>query len=1481
MGGSRRLAVLTIVTSAALLSAGASAQAAASSAASSISQAAVTAGHPDPAVAPPPGTGAQAAAVAAASKRAEASGKAVPITSMTTATSQTSADPHGGFTVTEYTYPVRVRRGGSWVPVNTMLAHGGDGSLSATAVPDDTVTFSGGGPGRLATISAAGTSLSLSWPGTLPAPVVSGASATYPNMLRGVDLVLTATSAQSGGFSEVLVVHSAAAAANPALARLRLGVAGHGVRLASYGGELVASGQGVPGYYAAAAPVEWDSSSFASGVSLPGRSAMASMKSAARSAGATLTQPGTGPATSSAAGPASGARVAPVKASVVGGTSLSLVPDRVLLTSPTTKFPVFIDPSFTWHPADSKNPHRDEVQSACPTASHFDAPDGASDTYNSLGVGFDDWPPGDCNGNAGTAYAYYQLNVPSSIYGGHLFTATVNAQVAYTASCASTDAQVTLSETYAMNSGTDWNNKPGVIASLATVGVGPNPNSCNNTFDTDPTSWTAAGFNVLSALQKIASTDGKTFTFRLWQQGSPSDTVWRRFGPAPYLQIQYNQTPDAPKALAISSGTTTNADCLTSPYPWVGQLATSGTGTVMSANVKDKDGDQLAAKFKYWVNGSSTTTTVDSTSSSIRSGTNATADIPPSFTNGLQDGTEVDWQAYAYDGAPAAQSPTGGWSPECHFFVFPTAAAAPAVTGGPAIGSVPGTQATFTVAAASVAGLTPKSVVWGLDKQPSLSSPPAAQTVSLPSGATTANVTVTIPSGGPHAFYSYVAYTSGPPSALATDTFSTSNDPNVSCASFADALNNSCTGPSAPNTMISNGSGNTAGTANGDGARTALSEADLTAAGWGPGTSVTVDGATFTLPDFGTSASGADNVLSANQTIGLPADSQGSSLVFLALATNADAAAPDAADLPASQPASSNLAEMTTPAVTAGTGIAGQNCTLFQDSQQDASGNPVCVSTPAGAINYASGSGASPEAYYLTVPDWSDTTAQRMDAVTLPHVAGSTGLSSRTVGIYAFSVPLNPGAAVTSVTLPDLGAATAAAPGVPWPALHIFGIAVANTTSATPGSTAAQAAGPWTGAWSAPIESSFAPHAGTSYGNQTIRITTQASAGGSALRLRLSDSLAAPGTAALSVGAVTVAAQSSGAAVSGAPVAVTFGGAGSVTIPAGSDVYSDPVGFAVAPGEYLTISIYLTGTASYPSLPGQNWCDACTEYVSASGSGNQSGNTDGTPFSGSGTATGDFSTVLTGVDVIDGGLPTVVVLGDQVTDGGSTGTPVHGAPRLSDDLASALQLQPGGPAFGVVNAGINSNQILADADTGTGASGGPSAVSRLARDVLAEPGVGTVVVAEGTKDLLHGATEQALNGPDGIGGLVSQLQAWGITVIVGTVPACYGYTPSADPCTTTVDSTRTALNTDLLGAYSSPTAGCSINTIPPVIPPCEFAAGFSGAVGNTASPQQLITAANAGDHVNLTAAGYLAEAGTIPVIAGQPVPLAADVPPDY
>jgi hypothetical protein len=135
-----------------------------------------------------------------------------------------------------------VKQDGRWVPVSATL-HRVDDGYAPAATPSGLV-LSGGGRGPLAVMTTSGgRRLTLSVPFALPAPAVSGATATYRNVLPGVDLQVAATS--QGGLTDSLVIKNADAAKNPAVRGFRVSPSASGLTLhTSAAGEVAAA---VPG----------------------------------------------------------------------------------------------------------------------------------------------------------------------------------------------------------------------------------------------------------------------------------------------------------------------------------------------------------------------------------------------------------------------------------------------------------------------------------------------------------------------------------------------------------------------------------------------------------------------------------------------------------------------------------------------------------------------------------------------------------------------------------------------------------------------------------------------------------------------------------------------------------------------------------------------------------------------------------------------------------------------------------------------------------------------------------------------------------------------------------------------------------------------------------------------------------------------------------------------------------------------------------
>jgi lysophospholipase L1-like esterase len=258
----------------------------------------------------------------------------------------------------------------------------------------------------------------------------------------------------------------------------------------------------------------------------------------------------------------------------------------------------------------------------------------------------------------------------------------------------------------------------------------------------------------------------------------------------------------------------------------------------------------------------------------------------------------------------------------------------------------------------------------------------------------------------------------------------------------------------------------------------------------------------------------------------------------------------------------------------------------------------------------------------------------------------------------------------------------------------------------------------WVATWAAsPMAASDSEQAEQGFSDQTIREIIYVSAGGDALRVRLSNLF---GTRPLTIGGASVGVVLyGGELVPASGRRLTFGGRLAVTVPAGAAVTSDPLSGRVAPLSELAISIYLpgpTGPATNHAYAGQ------TTFVA---SGDQVADAQGASFSVR-EASWYFATEVDVRSATAGG--TIVAFGDSITDG--VGSEDGADDRWPDFLARRLEAALGDHAPGVVDEGIGGNRVL----RGSGCFG-QSGLARFERDALSEPGVRAVIVLEGINDI--------------------------------------------------------------------------------------------------------------------------------------------------
>lgn len=587
-----------------------------------------------PAVAAPACT-ASATNETTARSLAHSCGHQVEVLSRRTGTTRVLDNPDGTQTLEQHIDPQWVHRpDGSWVDVDTTLHVSGTTVVPvATALP---VSFSAGGSGPFATLADGTRRLALSWPTALPAPVLDGSSATYPEVLPGVDLKVTAL---AQGFSEVFVVKTRAAAANPALATLNLGVATTGVTLgAGPDGGLVARDDRGATVFSAPKPLMWDAGPAAPAGSAPAGSSGAQAMDVA---------------------PAAGMPKVKAMRTAISGTRLSVTPDPSFLTDPGTHFPVSLDPTFTggksggaWDVIASRS---DLAGSAFWERTFMS--NGAADGDAGAGQTCDSSSGDSCTSTPYVVRSMFRMDTFGAA-GATVISADFGITQKWSWTCSpGSNARVWLSG--GISSSTTWNSRPGfdgghIAETNGNKRVG-HPFGC-----ADPST---DSFNVTGIVQYAFSQGWPDVTLGLGAINEGDHHQWKRFDSSTaVLHIRYDHVPNTPALSDLKMGQQGQIPCgATAGAP---AHVNTTNGLTLNGVLSDADAPQGdLVKASWAVSGVAAQYVPAAETAGQTSGSNHVATIPAAaFT----DGATVSWQVRATD---TDSGFTGGWSPSCFLVV--------------------------------------------------------------------------------------------------------------------------------------------------------------------------------------------------------------------------------------------------------------------------------------------------------------------------------------------------------------------------------------------------------------------------------------------------------------------------------------------------------------------------------------------------------------------------------------------------------------------------------------------------------------------------------------------------------------------------------------------------------------------------------------------------------------------------------------------
>jgi len=360
-----------------------------------------------------------------------------------------------------------------------------------------------------------------------------------------------------------------------------------------------------------------------------------------------------------------------------------------------------------------------------------------------------------------------------------------------------------------------------------------------------------------------------------------------------------------------------------------------------------------------------------------------------------------------------------------------------------------------------------------------------------------------------------------------------------------------------------------------------------------------------------------------------------------------------------------------------------------------------------------------------------------------------------------------------------------------------------------------------------------APFTGSSnvFEDTTIRQTIKVNLRTEQLRIRISNEF---GTTPLIVSRATLALSSGRSGVSTIEPSslreLTFSGQTSLTISPSALGFSDPVHFSIGSGEILSITLFLA--------KGQQGLEVTGHPGSRTTSWLRHG--DGTNCDDLGGSNAIALDHWYYIAAVMGWAPakSFCIIGDSITDGRGS---IHNMNnRWPDELWKRLQGDRSTRNISPVNLAAGGNRIL---NHGLG----PSAWSRISRDVLGHSNVGYAMIFEGVNDI--GTAEATPSAQDAVyhnlivafDQIITQIRSFDIPVFGATILP-FGSTPNdiqsySHPLR---EQTRRKVNDWILNSSKF-----------------DYVADFAAAVCNPGSPDRLQEKYDSGDLLHLNPAGLL------------------------